>query len=758
MGQILPPSDKVYSDYQHFRSIFGEEANVIILAISDPDFFRQENLEKWMILEKKIKEIDSVDWTMSVTSTAVMYRNDSLKKLEFRNITSGIPSSQAQCDSISALVKNLPFYEGILFQQKSNSYIMFAGLSKNIIHSKERIQVVKELREVIASFEQETGKHLYISGLPFIRTDTIVRSQREIIIFVILAAIITALVLFLFFRSFWGIVVPLLVVGIGIIWSNATLVMLGYKITTLTGLIPPLIIVIGIPNAVFMITRYHQEYLKYGNQVRALMRVVEKTGKAIFLTNLTTSIGFGTLLITNSKMLEEFGLVIFINIMCLFVLSLLLIPIFFSFMPPPGKRHLRHLTNKRTNFFVNTLVKTVEKFRPVIFVVSAIVAVVSLIGISRLKASGRVADDVPKNSRTFKDLKFFEEKFTGVMPFEIMVDTRKNNGIFNPSLWKKIDILQDSIDSYPQFSKAVSAVNLIKYANQAFYGGTPDEYRLPSQLDLPAISKYVDSSFATTQQGNSALSSYMDKDRRYIRIHSQMADIGTYDMKKVTRKVEADIREIFGEESQVDIILSGASLVIMKGTDYLLRNLFGSLLVAVLLIAGIMALLFRTPKMVLISLIPNLIPLVFTAGLMGWLDIPVKASTCLIFSVAFGISVDDTIHYLAKYRQELKHYDGDIRQAVFKSLAEAGISMGYTSIILFFGFSIFMASEFGGTVALGMLVSITLFVAMFTNLLLLPSLLLAFYKKTIDNSYNKQPIIEFYDDEDENEEEVKPKS
>lgn len=758
MGQILPPTDKVYSDYQHFRSIFGEEANIIILAISDPDFFKQENLEKWMTLEKKIKEIDSVDWTMSVTSTAIMYRDDSLKKLEFRNITSGIPSSQAQCDSISALVKNLPFYEGILFQQKSNSYIMFAGLSKNIIHSKERIQVVKELREVIASFEQETGKHLYISGLPFIRTDTIVRSQREIIIFVILAAIITALVLFLFFRSFWGIVVPLLVVGIGIVWSNATLVILGYKITTLTGLIPPLIIVIGIPNAVFMITRYHQEYLKYRNQVRALMRVVEKTGRAIFLTNLTTAIGFGTLMITNSKMLEEFGLVIFINIMCLFVLSLLLIPILFSFMPPPGKRHLRHLTNKRTNFFVNALTNTVTKFRPVIFVVAGIVAVASLIGISRLKASGKVADDVPKNSRTFKDLKFFEEKFTGVMPFEIMVDTRKTNGVFNPALWRKIDILQDSIDSYPQFSKAVSAINLIKYANQAFYGGDPGEYRLPSQLDLPSISKYVDSSFATTQQGNSALSSYMDKDRRYIRIHSQMADIGTYDMKQVTRKVEADIREIFGEESQVDIILSGASLVIMKGTDYLLRNLFGSLLVAVLLIAGIMALLFRTPKMVLISLIPNLIPLIFTAGLMGWLDIPVKASTCLIFSVAFGISVDDTIHYLAKYRQELKHYDGDIRQAVFKSLAEAGISMGYTSIILFFGFSIFMASEFGGTVALGMLVSITLFVAMFTNLLLLPSMLLAFYKKTIDNSYNKQAIIEFYDDEDENEEEVKPKS
>lgn len=746
MAQILPPSDKTYQDYKKFRAVFGEEANVIILAIKDPDFFKKTNLQAWINFENSIKKIPYVEWTLSPASSFVLTLNDSLKKFENTPLINAPPTSEAEADSIAKKFTSLPFYKGVLWNPDSNAFIMLAGLNKEVIHKKKRSEIVDSIQAKVEVFEKAQYKNIHLSGLPFIRTAVVKTARQETLLFTLLAAVVSSIILMIFFKSIRVLTVTMLQVMIGVVWSWGTMGMLGYDITSVTGIIPPLLIVIGIPNAIYMVTKYQQEFLKIGDKITALHKMMEKTGRAMFLINITTAVGFATLIITPGKMLMEFGVVATINCMLLFFLSLFLNPILFSYLPNPSKRQTRHLTNKRSNWFIELQVRIVQKYRPIIYIISIVLVILSVIGMFRIKPSGKVADDVPKHSETFKDLTFFENNFNGVMPFEIMIDTKKKNKvILSGNLWKKVDQLQDSIESLNMFSHPVSIIEVMKYGNQAFYNGVTKQYQVPNQFDKMKVLEYFKRGL--TDKKDLANQAYIDTAWRYIRIRAQMKDMGTYEMDAIVKRIEQQTKTIF-EGEDVDVTITGASVVILKGTQYLLKNLLSSISVAILIIALMMASMFKKFKMVIISLIPNVLPLIFTAGAMGFFDIPLKASTIIIYGIAFGITVDSTIHFLAKYLQELKYYKGDIKTSTYASIRETALSMAYTSLVLFFGFSVFIASDFGGTKALGILLSFTLLMGFFCNLTLLPALLLTLNRKQIDKDYDKYAAL---DDDDEHE-------
>jgi predicted RND superfamily exporter protein len=623
---------------------------------------------------------------------------------------------------------------------------MLAGLNKEVIHKKKRSEIVDSIQAKVEVFEKAQYKNIHLSGLPFIRTAVVKTARQETLLFTLLAALVSSIILMIFFKSIRVLTVTMLQVMIGVVWSWGTMGMLGYDITSVTGIIPPLLIVIGIPNAIYMVTKYQQEFLKIGDKITALHKMMEKTGRAMFLINITTAVGFATLIITPGKMLMEFGVVATINCMLLFFLSLFLNPILFSYLPNPSKRQTRHLTNKRSNWFIELQVRIVQKYRPVIYIISIVLVILSVIGMFRIKPSGKVADDVPKHSETFKDLTFFENNFNGVMPFEIMIDTKKKNKvILSGNLWKKVDQLQDSIESLNMFSHPVSIIEVMKYGNQAYYKGVTKQYQVPNQFDKMKVLEYFKRGL--TDKKDLANQAYIDTAWRYIRIRAQMKDMGTYEMDAVVKRIEQQTKTIF-EGEDVDVTITGASVVILKGTQYLLKNLLSSISVAILIIALMMASMFKKFKMVIISLIPNVLPLIFTAGAMGFFDIPLKASTIIIYGIAFGITVDSTIHFLAKYLQELKFYKGDIKTSTYASIRETALSMAYTSLVLFFGFSVFIASDFGGTKALGILLSFTLLMGFFCNLTLLPALLLTLNRKQIDKDYDKYAAL---DDDDEHE-------
>ena len=534
------------------------------------------------------------------------------------------------------------------------------------------------------------------------------------------------------------------IVIIGVMWAFGILGLLQYEITVLTALIPPLIIVIGIPNCIFLINKYQQEVKKHGNQALSLQRVISKIGNATLMTNMTTASGFATFIITDSKLLKEFGIVASINIIGIFILSLLIIPIIYSFLSLPKTRHLKHLNKHWVDAFVNWMERIVRERRITVYIVSLVLLITSIIGIYQIEISGSPIEDMPKSAQFFKDIRFFEQEFDGIMPVEIVVDTKRPKGVLRSTNLKRIDQLSEVITDIPELSRPISVVNLVKYSKQAFYNGLPKYYQLPTSQESNFIMSYAQKS-----SGNeNLLKSFVDSTGQTARITTFMQDVKTDRMEQIEERLNENIAKFFPPD-RYNVYMTGSALIFLKGTKYLVKNLILSLAFAIFLIALFMAYLFRSFRMIIISLIPNLLPLVITAGVMGYVGVPIKPSTILVFSIAFGISVDDTIHFLAKYRQELMANRWQIKKSVYAALRETGVSMFYTSIVLFFGFSVFIISNFGGTVALGALVSATLMFAMLANLILLPSLLLSLERNIASKKILKKPQIDILPKKDE---------
>ncbi|WP_347839505.1 efflux RND transporter permease subunit [uncultured Draconibacterium sp.] len=742
-ASLLPKKDQAYKDYQHFVEVFGQEGNLIIVGVQDSNFFQLDHFQAWKGLCADLKQVDGVENLLSVSNTYNLRKNKQEKQFEVEMLFPDTIATQQELDEYVVQFKRLPFYRELVYNDKTDTYLLAITVNKDKMASKEREALVAGIQNVCQQFEEVENVKLHYSGIPYIRVVNSVKIKRELYMFSVLALVICIIVLFLFFRSFKAVFVPVLIVIVGVIWAMGMLSLFGYKITLLSGMIPPLLIVIGIPNSIYMLNKFHHEYVSHGNKIKALQRVIIKIGNATFLTNLTTASGFATFVIVKSDILRQFGIIASLNILGLFLLSLLLIPIIFSFIGAPSSRHVGHLDNKMVTNIIRQLMHITQNYRQLVYFVTIGVIAVSIYGISLMRSSGYMLDDIPETDPVYVDLKFFEENFNGLMPLEIMVDTKKPQGVMQLTTFRKIEQLENRLAEYPELSASTSLLNLLKFAKQAFYNGHERYYSLPNNREKNFILQYA----STGEANANLLHSFMDSTRQNTRISIRVKDVGTKRMEELYTQFNNDIDSIFTSDNY-DVTVTGSSIVSFKGNQYLLKNLFSSLGLAILLISSFMAIMFSSWRMVILSLTPNIIPLIFTAAIMGFTSIPIKASTILVFSIAFGISVDNTIHFLAKYRQELNMTNWDIRKSVVLALKETGVSMLYTSVVLFFGFGIFTISNFGGTQAMGILVSLTLLVAVTSNLVLLPSLLSGLERITTTEAF-KEPLLHIYDEEED---------
>ena len=742
-ANLLPDDHVVNLEYNTFLDKFGEEGNLIIIGVKDSSLFTPEKFKAWNKLSQDILKYKEIDFTISVGD---------LLKLEKRKDTTAFRLVPFIKDSIFTdkklksyqyeLYNKLPFYNGLVYSPNKQSIRTAIYMDKSIINTSVRRDfIIDDLVPIINKFEKDTGIRVYTSGMPYIRTLNSQNIIDEIGLFVGAALLVTSLLFFFFFRSFRATIIAMFTVIIGVMWAFGVLGLLEYEITVLTALIPPLIIVIGIPNCIFLINKYQQEIKLHGNKAKSLQRVITKVGNATLMTNLTTASGFATFILTNSVLLKEFGVVASINIITIFLLSLFIIPIIYSYLPPPKEKHLKHLGKNWIIQFVNWTEHMVKNHRIAIYIISVSVLCISIIGINNIGISGSIIEDMPKKTEFFKDIKFFEKEFEGIMPLEILIDTKRKKGVLSLASLKRMDKLQAYINEVPELSKPLSVVELVKFSKQAYYNNNPEYYQLPNSQERTFLLSYANSG----TESSHFLENYVDSTGQFARITTFMKDTETERFDRIEEDLKSEIKKIFPKE-RYNVILTGKALVFQKGTKYLVNNLIVSLSLAIFLIALFMAWMFRSFKMILVSLIPNLLPLIITAGLMGFIGVPIKPSTILVFSIAFGISVDDTIHFLAKYRQELIANKWKIRKSVYAALRETGVSMLYTSIVLFLGFSVFAISSFGGTVALGILVSITLLFAMLSNLLLLPSLLLSLERSIANKKTLKKPSIQILSD------------
>ena len=821
-GILLPDNAQAKKDYDRFTSIFGEDGGTLVIAIQTDSLYTERNFLKWKELGDSILKYDGIKSVTSEATLITISNNKEGQKFEANRVFSDTKFREKSIDSIKNEIKNNPMYNGLLYNDTSNVSLMMIGVEERFITDQKKADVVLDVERLSETYSEYFGIPKF-AGLPHLRVVIGKQVMKEMYIFIALLIGVTSLLLYLFFRSMRVVLICMLVVVIAVIWAIGTIGVLDFNITVIMALIPPLMIVIVIPNCIFLITKYHQEIVQHGNKVKALTRVIKKIGTATLLTNLTTSLGFLTFISTNSPKLVEFGVCASINIILVFVISITILPIILSLSKPPRKRHLKHLERKFAVGLLNTLVNITLNHRKWVYIVTVSIVGLSIVGLMQIKATGNLTGDLPKNHQILNDFNFIQDNFGGSIPFEIMVDYKEPSRLAKTSTLKRVEAVQNLYKNDSLFSRNISYIDFLKAANMAFNDNDSTQFKLiTSKRKLGALKRYIDSSIVTNSKGvGIALNELIDTTHCVLRIRSQLKDLGAYEIEDKSQLMKVEIDSILNpsrksieryyaqyeknnssayvdsiiygypsvynalikhysegsEEKQFefdmdseliksyysqddfkpslrkaidheyfDITLTGTSIIASNGTQYMVLNLFTSLIFAIIAISILMAILFRSWRMVLVSLIPNFIPLLFTAGVMGWFGIPLKPSTLLVFSIAFGISVDDTIHYLAKYRQELATKQWDLKQCAIMAIREAGLGMFYTSIILFCGFSMFSFSQFGGTKALGLLVSLTLLVAMITNLVILPTLLLTLERRLTTKSF-EEPYFDAYAEE-----------
>lgn len=819
-GNTLPTDSPVQMDYLKFKEQFGEDGSTLVIAIKSDSLHNERNFKKWLELTQKIKKFKGVENVISEATLFTIKNNVEASKFEINRIFSDTTYRKKTIDSIKREIRVNPIYKNLLYNDDKKVSLLLVGMNEKCLADKKRNKVVFEIEELAQSYSKYFGKP-YFAGLPHIRVVIGKRIVNEMYIFLGLSVLASSILLYIFFRSFRVVMQCNLVVFVSVIWALGSIALFGFQLSIMMALIPPLLIVIGVPNCVFLITRYHQEYVQFNNKTRALFTMIRRIGSVTFLTNLTTAVGFCTF--TSSEKLAQFGIISSLNIMVVFVLSICIIPILASISKPPKPRHLKHLYRVYSQGFIEYIVIIITKYRRWVYVGSVVILVMSIFGMTKIISTGNVTSDLPKKDPILLDMKFIEKNFGGSIPFEVTIDYKRKGRLFSNETLEKVEEIQKVFARDTLFSKSLSMVDFIKVINMAYYGNNPEQYKIISNKDKLRLKKYVDKFDAEgINEGNISLKNLLDTAHHTLRIRMQMKDVGSYKVADKVDSLRGEVDEILnpdkralerlfskvekGDKKAIDSILyehsavfsnliaiiskgndeleyafnlnpekinayknkpnfnkllrtainqeyydltfTGTSVVAAEGTKYLFINLVQSLVFAIISIALLMAFLFRSFTIILISMIPNIIPLLFTAGIMGYFKIPLKPSTLLVFGIALGITVDNAILFLAKYRQELKQHAWDIKYSILQSLRETGLGIFYTSVILFFGFIMFVFSQFGGTKGLGLLVSITILVGMATNLIILPSLLLSLERRVITKSF-KEPYFDIYDEEED---------
>lgn len=779
-SKAIPTDNPKYQEYQSFKAKFGDDGNMLVTAIQTDSFFTLKNFNAYRQLQQQLKKINYVEDILSIPTSIKLANDTTTGKLAAQKIFADVIETQEKLDTTAAEFYNLPFYRNRLYNPETKTYMMGVRINKEILNSKGRSVVINDIIHTVNEYEKKTGTTVHLSGLPLIRTVIADRIQNEMKYFLFGSLLLSTLILALFFRSFSTTMLSLLVVVLGVVWSVGILQLCGYQITLLTALIPCLVVVIGIPNCIYFINKYHTSYIQSGDKEKSLVDMVSKMGVVTLFCNLTAAIGFAVFALTRSAILREFGVVAGISIMIIFVISFVLLPTALSYLPPPKASQTKYLNNKWLTGFLLRIEKWVFNHKKTIYGFTAVVLAFAIVGIFKLKSVSYIVDDLPKTDKIYTDIKFFEKHFGGVMPLEVVIDTRKPKGIINPKVdIHRVGFFEDSVLAVQKnVAKPLSVVDGIKFFYQAASEGSGDStFTLPAfgnplqdlhkqllQLKARRRNNEMTASDSATAK---LMGSFVDSSEQYLRISMSMADIGTAELPALLDGIEKKVNEVFDSSKyyytepdrtspytvdsvmsdidstmtvdtvfskkdtipQYKVQLTGTSITFLEGSRFIVNGLKESIFWAFLLIALCMLYLFRSVRILLCSLIPNLIPLVITAGIMGWAGVPLKPSTVLVFSVALGIAVDITIRFLVNYKQELPLYNNDVTQTVSSTINNTGLSIVYTALVLIAGFVIFCGSSFGGTMALGWLTSVTLLVATLTNLILLPVLLLLFAPK-----------------------------
>lgn len=748
LQRLAPKNDPDLIAYQKFQKTFGMDHNKVVIGFTTDKLFELKHFKQYHNMCDSIGKIHGV---RSLLSPSHLYSLtlDTGGKFQMNPFINQVPTTQPELDSLHALFLDMKFYQGLLYNDETKASLMVIVLDDKVMDSEERVTLIQDIQRRAEQFGVEVGAEAHLGGLPYVRTEMATSVKSELVMFTVVAFLVTAILILLFFRSFSTLAIAILFIAIGVIVMFGVSGFLGYKINLLTGTLPPLLVVIGVQNAVYLINKYHEEYRKHKNKAKALSRIISRVGVATFLINFTTAVGFGTFYFTKTQILEQYGVVSFITINLVFFINIIGIPALYSFLPVPSDKQVAHLDNGGINKFLDWVKFLVFNRKRRIYFWFIAITVLSATFVIRLHPLAYMVDDVPKSSKMYKDMQYFQDNFKGILPYEILIRTHDETDVTNFDVLDKTNRLQKALKKFPEFSKPTSLVEVICYGNQMVNEGDPVYYRLPNALNMGDIAGRMPQAEGKSAGMQSAIMrGLMDSTRTTLRISYQVEDVGSVRLDSINKEVYKILDRIFPAE-EYSTQITGSCAVFLKGNSYLYGSLSSATFWSLLIITITMGFLFPSIRMIVIAVIPNIIPLLVTAGTMGYFDVPLKPSTILVFSIAFGITVDATIHFIITFRRELVKHNKTVREALNETIVEVGVSMIYSMVAICAGFLIFTFSSFQGTQALGWLTGLTLLTGMAANLFLLPALILSLEKSLNPKEELAEQVLELPDENED---------
>ncbi len=707
---LFPENDPEVDAYFEFREEFEREDDLISLAYDAGDPFSRENLLSTRMLTEAFSKIEGISEVTSLTNVELFEPGENLVMAA---VYRTVPGTQDSLDLLKGRVMSSQLLTDNLVSSDGKTAAFILELDDDVNNHEGRERVIKVMGEISAS----TAWKWYEAGIPILRTRYVQYMLDDYGRFFVPVTIVLFGILFLLFRTLRGVLLPFSAVLIADFWALGIMGALGLTINIVTYIVPTLVLIIGVADSIHILVKFHEELIRGRDKREAIRITVQKIGSAIMLTSVTTSVGFLSLVSTNITMIREFGAIVAVAVIFAFIVSITFIPAMLVILKMPSEAKLQRVTRSLRHRFLKWVVSMNNRHQTPIVVVSSLLVFTFIFYAMKIDPHSSLMEDLTSGNRLYDDMTFMEERMGSVLPFEVIItassdDGPMEDGIKAPENLHAIAKLQEKLSSFPEIGKTISAVDYLKEMNQAFHESDPAFYAIPASREM--VAQYI---FLQEEQ----FETLANFDYSSARLAGRIADVTSRRAQEITDEVMLWCKKNL--PSSLDVRLTGTTLMALKINQYLVTNLVVSFLIAFGVIFVSMWVLFRSVKLAAISMIPNFIPLLFMAGVMGFFHIKLRPTTAMTFAIAFGIAVDDTIHYLARFRQELFAHGGHYREANELTLLTTGKAIISTSLILSAGFLIMVSSNFLPSRDFGFLSAVTMLGALLGDLFFLPAVL-----------------------------------
>lgn len=707
---FYPEDDQVIADYDLLESEFGRDDNTILIGFSHPELFSQSVLTDIRQISDSLSQIDHVDDVYSLWNASELQQSNGMINFD-PHLTDDIIENSSP-DSLRNQITSDPFLRGFLISSDGSATALAIQINEEKNTYSNRNQIIDSINDILSYHQEKYTFH--ISGIPFYRNQYVNMLNTEIIGYISISSLLIIFLLWYLYRTIWGILFPMIIVWATLLFTIAIMQLTGGYLEIMSSTIAPILLCVGVADSIHMISKYDDARENGKGKMPSITEMMKTLGSATFLTSVTTAIGFASLLSSSVVPMKKFGIYTAIGVFLAYLITIVFLPAALRMS------RKKRVVNEKSSSFYPLISRWLQKLTALnrmyygkVLIIALIVTLGFSIGMKDLTVNGKVYDDISDDTKIMQDSRFFTEQIAPQFPLEFIVNFNKPEGALTADAVRKSFELEQRLLEYPEIARVTGLHTLIKEVHSLFNYETKEASALPDTDQ--AVAQYV---LLLEVSGSDELYRLVDFDYSKLRITAFTEDAGSKRINEIKNNLQQDVDELFKDES---VVITGTTILSADLTDKIVYSLAWSIIIALFAITAIMVLLFRDLRLILIALIPNLIPLIIVAGVMGLFNIDIKPSTAVIFTIALGIAVDDSIHYLARLRIETQR-----RNALFPALSATTIRTGraiiITSMILIAGFGTLITSSFTSTAMMGILVCTTIFSAVISDLFVLPSL------------------------------------